>query len=139
MKVIKFRDLEERLRGKKASWKDLLAPKAGAVSVLMIGRDGCGGCNRIKPLLEKLAKSMAAKHAGRISFSRIHISCPGGSREESLRSKAALGHYYYPTTVILVRSRDLGPFEYYRAISPSLSELRRSASGALRAAEALAG
>jgi len=137
MKVIRFADLEKRLRGKKGQWKELFAPAAGAVSIIAIGRDGCPGCARQEPALARLAKSMTARHGGRISFSRIHISCPGGSREESLRSKKALGHYFYPTAVILIRSNDTGPVEYYRAISPAMSELRMHASNALRAAEAL--
>ena len=137
MKVIRFTDLEKRLRGKKASWKELLAPAPGAVSVLAIGRDGCPGCVRQKPALARLAKSMAGEYGGRISFSSVHISCPGGSREESVRSKKTLGHYFYPTIVVLIRAKDTGPVEYYRAISPAMSELRRYASNALRAAEAL--
>lgn len=137
MKVIRFADLEKRLHGKKASWKELLAPETGSVSVLSIGRDGCPGCVRQKPALARLAKSMTGKYGGRISFSRIHINCPGGSREESVRSKKTLGHYFYPTIAILIRSEDTGPVEYYRAISPAMSELRRHASNALRAAEAL--
>jgi hypothetical protein len=36
------------------------------------------------------------------------------------------GHYFYPTNLILLRTRDRGAIEYYRNVSPHMSELRRN-------------
>jgi len=137
MKTLKFNELEKRLGVTRSPWRELLAPVSGKVAVLAIGRDGCPGCVRLKPALAGLAKTLAAGHPGRISFASVHVSCPKGSREESLRSKKTFGHYFYPTVIILIRAKDIGPVEYYRAISPSMSELKRHASNALRAADSL--
>lgn len=134
--VTKFASLEKRLSARRG-WRELIGPAAGAVRVVAIGRDGCPGCVKFKPVLEKLAKELAAGYGRRIKFARVHVSCPGGSMAESLRAKKLLGHYFYPTAAILARSKDLGVFEYYRAVSPPAGELRRRALSALRAAERL--
>jgi hypothetical protein len=137
MKTIEFKGLEKALRGTKTSWRELLAPAAGAASVVTISRDGCKGCELQKPALEKLAAALAAKHGKRITFSIVHIAWAPGSAEESVRSKKLLGHYFYPCTVILIRTKDLGPAEYYRCGSPSAGELKKYCTRALRAAEAV--
>ena len=137
MKTIQFKDLEKRLRGKTTSWRDLLAPPPGATAVITIGRDGCKGCDLQKPVLEKLAGSMAEKHSKQISFSLIHVSWKPDSQEESIRSKKLLGHYVYPCTVILIRTKDMGAMEYYRCGYPSAGELRKYAGRAMRVAEML--
>lgn len=134
IRVIDFEVLEKKLRCR-AGWKEFFAPAAGGVTVLAISRDGCPGCVKFKPVFKRLAAGSAIS----ISFFSIHISCPGGSMAGSLRAKKLLGHYFYPSVVVLVRSRDLGVFEYYRSISPSAAELKRKLSAALRAAKMLAG
>lgn len=133
VRVIKFNAIEKRLPAG-GGWRELLGPAAGSVSVLAIGRDGCPACVKFKPALEKLARELAAKHGRLVKFTRVHISCPGGSMAESLRAKKLLGHYFYPTAAVLARSKDLGVFEYYRAVSPSAGELKKKISAALRAA-----
>ena len=137
MKTIEFKTLEKALRGKKTSWREVLAPAAGGAAVVTISRDGCKGCELQKPVLEKLAAALEAKHRGRITFSTVHIAWAPGAAEESLRSKKLLGHYFYPCTVILIRTRDLGPAEYYRCGYPSAGELKKYCALALRAAEAV--
>ncbi len=138
VRVIKFKTLEKNLSGR-AGWKELLCPSAGSVLALLIGRDGCPGCVKFKPAFEKLARAFAGRRGRPAKFARIHISCPGGSMTESIRAKKLLGHYFYPTAVVLARSKDLGVFEYHRAISPSIPELQRAVTAALRAAKILAG
>jgi thiol-disulfide isomerase/thioredoxin len=105
---------------------DFLAPKIGKVYVIAITRDGCSACAKQKPRLEKLAADLEAKHGDRVVFTRIHVNYSPDSQQESLRSKDLLRHYFYPTNLILVRSRDRGTIEYYRNAGPDMRELRRN-------------
>ncbi|MCK4223102.1 hypothetical protein KAX01_02300 [Candidatus Bathyarchaeota archaeon] len=36
-----------------------------------------------------------------------------------------LGHYFYPTNLILIKTQDRGAIEYYRNVSPEMEELER--------------
>lgn len=135
MKTIQFKTLEQHLQGKKVSWKDFFIPTAGGATVVTICRDACKGCELLEPVLKQLEKNMISKHGRKISFSKIHVSCQNGSMEESLRSKKTLGHYFYPNTIILIRTKDMGLVEYYRCGYPSAAELRKYVGRALRTAE----
>jgi len=108
VKVIEFTTLEKT--GKPA-W-DFLAPKICVVYVVAITRDECPACKRQKPKLDKLAAALAEKHGNRIVFTRIHVNFSSESQAESLRSKDLLRHYFYPTNLILIRSKDRGAIEY---------------------------
>jgi hypothetical protein len=44
------------------------------------------------------------------------------------------GHYFYPTALILLRTRDRGAIEYYRNASPQMDELRKNIEAALKTA-----
>jgi hypothetical protein len=122
---IEFTELEKQTSTSGKSFRELLAPECGKVYVVAITRDGCPACSRQKPRLENLAKIMVAKHRNKLVFTRIHINRPPSSEEESLRSKTLLGHYFYPTNLILIRTRDRGAIECYRNIAPRMGELRR--------------
>lgn len=137
MKTIQFKNIERMLQGKKTSWRDLLAPPPGAVAVITIGRDGCKGCELQEPVLERLAASMGEKYGKHIYFSLVHVSWKPDSKEESVRSKKLLGHYVYPCTVILIKTKDMGAIEYYRCGYPSAGELRKYACRAMRVAAML--
>lgn len=113
---------------------DFLAPKIGKVYVIAITRDGCSACAKQKPRLEKLAADLEAKHGDRVVFTRIHVNYSPDSQQESLRSKDLLRHYFYPTNLILVRSRDRGTIEYYRNAGPDMRELRRNIEKAVEVA-----
>jgi len=131
IKVIEFTTLEKT----GARLLDSLAPKIGVVYVVAVTRDGCPACKRQKPKLDKLATALAKKHGSRVVFTRIHISYSSESREESLRSKDLLRHYFYPTNLILMRSRDRGAIEYYRNASPDMRELQRNIEKAVEVAK----
>ena len=131
VKVIEFTTLEKT--GKPA-W-DFLAPKIGVVYVVAITRDECPACKRQKPKLDKLAAALAEKHGNRIVFTRIHVNFSSESQAESLRSKDLLRHYFYPTNLILLRSKDRGAIEYYRNASPSMRELQRNIEKAVEIAK----
>jgi thiol-disulfide isomerase/thioredoxin len=132
-KVIEFLKLEKA--GK--SPFDYLAPKMGKVYAIAITRDGCPACAKQKPELDKLVASLEAKHGDRVVFTRIHVSYSPDSQEESLRSKDLLLHYFYPTNLILMRSKDRGAIEYYRNASPDMRELLKNIEKAVEVAKFL--
>ena len=128
--VVEFSNLEKT--GK--SPLDFLAPKIGKVYVVAITRDGCTACAKQKPKLDRLAASLEAKNGDKVVFTRIHVSYSPDSQEESLRSKDLLRHYFYPTNLILIRSKDRGAIEYYRNTGPDMRELLKNIEKAVEVA-----
>jgi thiol-disulfide isomerase/thioredoxin len=113
---------------------DFLAPKIGKVYVVAITRDGCPACVKQKPKLDRLAAGLAAKNGDKVVFTRIHVDYSPDSQEESLRSKDLLRHYFYPTNLILIRSKDRGAIEYYRSAGPEMRELLKNIEKAVEVA-----
>lgn len=116
---------------------DYLAPRIGKVYVAAITRDGCPACAKQKPKLDKLATSLEAKHGDIVVFTRIHVNYSPDSQQESLRSKDLLRHYFYPTNLILIRSKDKGVIEYYRNAGPDMRELLKNIEKAVEVAKFL--
>ena len=131
--VVEFSKLEKT--GK--SPLDFLAPKIGKVYVVAITRDGCPACVKQKPKLDRLAAGLEAKHGDKVVFTRIHVSYSPDSQQESLRSKDMLRHYFYPTNLILIRSKDRGAIEYYRNTGPDMRELLKNIEKAVEVARFL--
>ena len=136
--VVEFSELEEKLRKTHKSPSEYLAPKSGRAYVITITRDNCPACKKQKPKLDKLAKLLVEKHGDKVVFNRIHIKYSSDSVEESLRSKDLLKHYFYPTNLILFRTRDKGAVEYYRNAAPTMNELKRNVERAVETAVMLA-
>jgi thiol-disulfide isomerase/thioredoxin len=133
--TIEFIKLDKELAKTYKSPIDVLASEIGKVYVVAITRDGCPACKRQKPKLDKLAAVEAKKHANRVAFSRIHVKYEPESQDESMRSKDVFHHYFYPTNLILIRTRDRGAIEYYRNAAPRMSELERNIEAALQTAQ----
>jgi thiol-disulfide isomerase/thioredoxin len=134
---VEFTRLERELSDTGKSLLDYLGPDIGKVYVVAITREGCPACQKQKPRLDKLASTLKQKHRERLVFFRIHVKRPPASEEESLRSKRLLGHYFYPTNLILLRTRDRGAVEYYRSVSPAMGELKRNIEIALATAASM--
>jgi len=134
---VEFIRLERELANTGKSFSDYLAPDIGKVYVVAITREGCPACQKQRPSLDKLASILKQKHRGRLVFIRIHVKRPPTSEEESLRSKRLFGHYFYPTNLILLRTRDRGAIEYYRNASPTMSELKKNIEMAVETAAAM--
>jgi len=137
VETIEFVDLEKALSRKHVSFRDFFASEVGKVYVVCISRDGCPVCVKQKPKVDRLAKALVGKYGGKVVFARVHVKYSPERNQESLRSKDVLGHYFYPTNLVLVRSRDKGAFEYYRAASPRISELARNIAHAVEVAKML--
>lgn len=134
---IEFVDLERKMKGGKPAIQ-FLALNLGKAYVITITRDGCPACERQKPRLAKLAKEMTMKLGDKVVFIRVHVKQPSGDVSESLRAKDTFGHYFYPTNLILIRTRDRGAVELYRNVSPRMSELRSNVETAVKTADMLA-
>jgi hypothetical protein len=139
VKNVEFTKLEKELSETGKSFLDYLAPDIGKVYVVAITRERCPACQKQKPKLDKLALILSQKHGEGLVFIRIHVKRPPTSEEESLRSKHLFGHYFYPTNQILIRTRDKGAIEYYRNVSPAMSELKRNIEIAVETAAAVKG
>ncbi len=131
---IEFNKLEKEIAETRKSHLDYLAPDIGKVYVVAITRDGCSACEKQKPKLNKLAQTIEEKHGDKVVFTRIHVRQPSGSQEESLRSKDVLGHYFYPTNLILLRTADRGAIEFYKNASPEMDELEKNIEVAVKIA-----
>jgi thiol-disulfide isomerase/thioredoxin len=136
--TLEFVQLEQKLRKAKKVHLDLLAPELGKVYVVAICREGCPNCEEQKPKLDKLATKIVQKHGDKVVFTRVHVKYAQNSKEESARAKDVFHHYFYPTNLILVRSRDKGAFELYRNAGPEMIELEKNIESAVETAAMLA-
>jgi hypothetical protein len=136
--TVEFADFEKKHLKTKKTPLDLLAPALGKAYVIAITRDGCPNCEEQKPKLDKLAIKLTQKHGDKVVVTRIHVKYTPEAKEESLRAKDVFHHYFYPTNLILVRSRDRGVFELYRNAGPLMSELERNIDAAVETAVMLA-
>jgi thiol-disulfide isomerase/thioredoxin len=136
--TLEFVQLEQKLRRAKKVHLDLLAPELGKAYVVAICREGCPNCEEQKPKLDKLATKIVQKHGDKAVFTRVHVKYAQDSKEESARAKDVFRHYFYPTNLILVRSRDKGAFELYRNAGPEMIELEKNIESAVETAVMLA-
>lgn len=133
-RTIEFTDVEKAISKTGKSAFNRLAPRIGKIYVVSITRDGCPACKKQKPKIDRLAKSTAEEYKSQVVFTRIHIKYSSEHDEESPRSKDVFGHYFYPTNMILLRTRDRGAIEYYRNVSPQMAELKKNIKMAFEAA-----
>jgi thiol-disulfide isomerase/thioredoxin len=131
---IEFTDVEKAVSKTSKSAFNCLAPRIGKVYVVSITRDGCPACKRQKPKMERLAKSTAREYENKVVFERIHVQYSPENNEESSRSKDVFGHYFYPTNMILLRTKDRGAIQYYKNASPEMAELKRNIKAAVEVA-----
>jgi len=138
IRQIEFTDIEKEIRKTGKSVLNLLAPEMGKAYVVAITRDACPACEKQKPQLNKLADAVSKKHGEDVVFIRVHVKQPEGNTTESLRAKDLFLHYFYPTNLILFRTKDRGAIELYKNASPEMPELEKNIESALETAKALA-
>lgn len=139
IQTLEFIKLEKETSGNRKSAIEHLAPELGKVYIVSITRDGCPACKEQKPKIEQLSKEITQEYGDRVVFTRIHVKYSTEDNEESLRSKDLLGHYFYPTNLILLRTGDKGAIEYYRSAASGMDELRKNIGIASETAESLKG
>ncbi len=137
VKNVEFVDVEKGVSSKR-SFRDVLAPEMGKAYVIVITRDGCPACQRHKPRFQKLASTLSRKCGDKVVFTDVHVKRPAKSDAESQRSKTVMDHYFYPTDLVLLRTKDKGSIEFFRAVSARMDELARYVENAVTTAVALA-
>ncbi len=136
--ILAFTALENALAESGESFRDYLAPEFGKVYVVTITRDNCSACEKHKPKLKRLFKTVTAKQGDKVVFIQVHVKQPRGNQRESIRSKNMFGHYFYPTDLLLLKTADRGSVEIYRNVSPTMKELEANINANLRVAEFIA-
>jgi hypothetical protein len=134
---IEFAELEKKIKISRKPALHYLAPKLGVVYVVAVTRDNCPACKRQKLGLNKLASDVSKRCGQKAVFVRLRVRQPPGNTAESLRAKDLFGHYFYPTVLILMRTKDKGAIEFYRSVSPGMSELKRKIETAVETATML--
>ncbi len=135
--TIEFTGLEKDLAETNKSLLDYLAPEMEKVYVISVTRDNCPACEKQKPRIKRLASKIVENYGEKVIFKQIHVRQPAGTQDESLRSKSIIGHYFYPTNLILLKTEDKGAIELYRNVSPDMNELRKNINTAIKIAEML--
>ncbi len=137
IRKVEFVDVEKKISSR-MSFRDVLAPEMRKAYVVVITRDGCPACRRHKPRFEKLANALGRKFGAAVVFVEVHVKKPADSDVESQRSKTVLGHYFYPTDLVLLRTKDRGAIEFFRGVSARMDELARNVENAVATAVAFA-
>jgi thiol-disulfide isomerase/thioredoxin len=128
---IDFRDLQGKLKVTGKTLLNYLAPDVGNVYVVAVTRDGCPACEKQKPKLDELSERMAQEHNNSVVFTRVRVAYSESFKEESQRSKDVLGHYFYPTNMVLIRTPDRGSIATYTSVAPNMHELEKNIEKAL--------
>jgi len=134
VKLLNFSKLKKALEEKKIGFADFFVETLGKAYVIAITREKCSGCEKQKPLFEKLSNKMKRKHGSRVEFVRVHAQYNQQNREETIRCLDTFQTVAFPTYVILVRTHQGKNREIYRAIEPPMSEIERNIKTAVELA-----
>jgi len=126
VKVLKFSDLQKTLNEKNIEFTDFFVRKFGIAYIIAVTREKCSGCEKQKPLFEKLSDKMKSKHGKRVEFFRVHAQFSQESKEETMQCLKAFRTVAFPTYVICVRNHQGKNWETYRAIESPMSEIERN-------------
>jgi len=126
VKVLNFSELKKALDERSVDPLDILVKKAGIAYVVAVTREKCHGCEKQKPLFEKLSNKMKKKYAKQIEFFRVHSSWSQEQKEEAKQCADAFHTVAFPTYIIGVKDDEGNNRETYRSIGPSMSEIERN-------------
>jgi len=126
VKVLNFSEFKKMLDESKGEPLDLIAKKTGIAYVVAVTREKCPGCEKQKPLFEKLSKRMKKKYAKKIEFFRVHSWWTQEQKEEARQCADAFHTVAFPTYIIGVKDDEGNNRETYRSIEPSMSEIERN-------------
>jgi thiol-disulfide isomerase/thioredoxin len=126
VKVLKFFELKKTIDDTGDEPLDILAKKAGKVYVVAVTREKCPGCEKQKPLFEKLSHKIGAKCAGQTEFFRVHSAFTSEQKEEAKKCLTSFRTVAFPTYILAIKDSDGCVQETYRAIEPPMSEIERN-------------
>jgi thiol-disulfide isomerase/thioredoxin len=137
VKFLDFSELIKALDDKDPEFTDLFTEKFGVAYVVAVTREKCSGCEKQKPLFERLSEKMKNKHGSRVEFVRVHAHYSKESkesREETTRCLDIFQTVAFPTYLICVRDYQGKSRETYRALEPPMSEIERNIKTAVELA-----
>jgi len=126
VKLFNFSELKRTLDKKNIEFVDFFANKFGIAYVVAVTRENCPGCEKQKPLFERLSDKMKGKHGNRVEFFRVHAHYNQENKEEAKQCADAFRTVAFPTYVICVRNHRGKKLETYRGIAPPMSEIERN-------------
>jgi len=135
VKVLNFSKLKEHLVANDSEPLDILAKKRGIAYVVAVTREKCPGCEKQKPLFEKLSNRMKEKYANQIEFFRVHAWYSQEQKEEAIKCLSAFRTVAFPTYIIGVKDDEGNSRETYRSIEPPMSEIERNIKTAVEIAK----
>jgi len=123
VKVVNFSALPKTFN---AADKGYIVNKSGTAYIIAVTREKCSGCEKQKPLFEKLSDKMRSKHGNKVEFLRIHSDYSSESKEEATRCLETFQTVAFPTYVIYIKDHHGKDRETYRSIEPPMSEIERN-------------
>jgi len=126
VKILAFKELKKALDEGNMDPLDILMKKKGVAYVVAITREKCPGCQKQKPLFDKLSEKMKQKYARQIEFLRVHSRYSEKQKEEAKQCTDAFHMVAFPTYIIGVKNDKGKNRETYRAIMPPMSEIERN-------------
>lgn len=134
VKLLDFSELKKTLDRKNIEFADLLVKRFGVAYVIAVSREKCSGCEKQKPLFEKLSGKMKSKHDRRVEFTRVHAGYSKENREETMQCLDIFRTVAFPTYLICIRNHQGKNLETYRALEPPMSEIERNIKTAVELA-----
>jgi len=126
VKLLKFSQVKKALSEENIEFLDFFVKKFGIAYVIAVTREKCSGCEKQKPLFEKLSDKMKSKHGRRVEFFRVHAHFSQESIEETMQCLDTFRTVAFPTYIICVRNHQGKNRETYRAIEPPMSDIERN-------------
>lgn len=126
VKVLAFSEFKKTIKKTGTKPLDILAKKVGTVYVVAVTREKCPGCEKQKPLFEKLSERIREKYPDQTRFFRVHSAFGQEQTEEAKQCLTAFHTVAFPTYIIAIKDSDGKAQETYRAIEPAMSEIERN-------------
>ena len=134
VKLLDFSKLKKTLDEKKIEFADFIVKNFGVAYVVAVTREKCSGCERQRPLFEKLSDKMKGKYGSRVGFFRVHARYSPENKEETLQCLDTFRTVAFPTYILCVRNHQGKNRETYRALEPPMSEIERNIKTAVELA-----
>jgi thiol-disulfide isomerase/thioredoxin len=135
VKILNFSELKKKLDASGSEPLDLIVKKVGITYVVAVTREKCPGCEKQKPLFEKLLNKMKEKYGNQVEFFRVHSAYSQEQKEEAKQCLDAFHTVAFPTYIVSVKDGEGNNRETYRSIEPFISEIERNIKTGMQIAE----
>jgi len=126
VKVLNFSEFKKTLDAKSVEPLNVLVKKVGTAYVVAVTREKCPGCEKQKPLFEKLSNRMKKKYGNQVEFLRVHSPYGQEQKDEAKRCLDAFHTVAFPTYIIGIKDNEGNYRETYRSLEPPMREIERN-------------